>query len=144
MKADLALLLKQAERLIDTQLVSVLREDDLSAEEWRVLHILSDGTGRSMSELAAEAVFNLPALSKLVDRLVSRALLFRAPDQADRRKVLVFVSDRGLSLHRRLKPDVEASSEAFLANVSHNRMEQLIRLLNGFIRDTRPSRSDRT
>ena len=138
MNTELSLLLKQAERLIDTQLIAALRDENLSAEEWRVLDILSDGRGRIMSDLAAEAVFNLPALSKLADRLVARALLFRAPDTEDRRKVLVFISDHGLSVHRRLKPGVEACGEALLANVSETRMQQLKKLLSGFIRDVRP------
>ena len=138
MNTDLSLLLKRAERLIDTQLVAALRDENLSAEEWRVLDILSDGQGRMMSDLAADAVFNLPALSKLTDRLVSRALLFRAPDETDRRRVLVFISDHGLSVHRRLKPGVEASGEALLANVSETRMQQLKKLLSGFIRDAQP------
>lgn len=138
MNTDLSLLLKRAERLIDAQLAAALRDENLSAEEWRVLDILSDGQGRVMSDLAAEAVFNLPALSKLVDRLVSRALLFRAPDQSDRRKVLVFVSDHGLSVYQRLQPDIQASGEALLANVSHNRVQQLKKLLNSFISDASP------
>ncbi|MBP7063180.1 MarR family transcriptional regulator [Ferrovibrio sp.] len=138
MNTDLSLLLKRAERLIDAQLAAALRDENLSAEEWRVLDILSDGQGRVMSDLAAEAVFNLPALSKLVDRLVSRALLFRAPDQSDRRKVLVFVSDHGLSVYQRLQPDIQASGEALLANVSHTRVQQLKKLLNSFISDASP------
>lgn len=138
MNTELSLLLKQAERLIDTQLLAVLRDENLSAEEWRVLDILSDGQGRIMSDLATEAVFNLPALSKLTDRLVARALLFRAPDTEDRRKVLVFISDHGLAVYRRLKPDIKASGDALLANVSETRMMQLKKLLSGFIRDMRP------
>jgi len=138
MNTDLSLLLKRAERLIDTQLVAALRDENLSAEEWRVLDILGDGQGRIMSDLAAEAVFNLPALSKLTDRLVARALLFRAPDQADRRKVLVFISDHGLAVYRRLKPDIDASGEALLANVSETRVQQLKKLLTSFIRDANP------
>lgn len=138
MNTDLSLLLKRAERLIDAQLAAALRDENLSAEEWRVLDILSDGQGRVMSDLAAEAVFNLPALSKLVDRLVSRALLFRAPDHSDRRKVLVFVSDHGLSVYQRLQPDIQASGEALLANVSHTRVQQLKKLLNSFISDASP------
>lgn len=135
MNTDLSLLLKQAERLIDTQLIAVLRDENLSAEEWRVLDILSDGDGRAMSDLASEAVFNLPALSKLTDRLVARALLFRAPDPDDRRKVLVFVSDHGLAVYRRLKPNIKASGEALFANVSETRIAQLKKLLSNFIRD---------
>jgi len=142
MNTDLSLLLKRAERLIDAQLAAALRDENLSAEEWRVLDILSDGQGRMMSDLAAETVFNLPALSKLVDRLVSRALLFRAPDQADRRKVLVFVSDHGLKLHRRLQPDIRASGEALFANVSETRMAQLKKLLNHFIAEAGGSERD--
>jgi DNA-binding MarR family transcriptional regulator len=138
MNTDLSLLLKQAERLIDTQLIAVLRNENLSAEEWRVLDILSDGEGRVMSDLATDAVFNLPALSKLTDRLVARALLFRAPAPDDRRKVLVFISDHGLAVYRRLKPHIEASGEALLANVSETRIEQLKKLLSHFIRDARP------
>lgn len=59
-------------------------------EFWRVLEVLADERGRSMSVLAAEIGMQLPATSKLVDRMTEAALVQRSVDaeRADRRVIL--------------------------------------------------------
>ncbi|OSY42920.1 MULTISPECIES: MarR family winged helix-turn-helix transcriptional regulator [Pseudonocardia] len=73
---------------------------------WRVLDLLADGEGHPMSEIAAYAMVPAPTLTKIVDRLVDRGLVHRRPDDADRRRVLVFGTDRGRELHAALRPRV--------------------------------------
>lgn len=136
MQTTLAILIKRAERRVQARLESLLDSSELSVEQWRVLEILGDGEGRAMTELAGEALLNLPALSKMVDRMVSRSLIFRAPDAADRRKVLVFASDRGLALYRQLKPEVDACHADIDAALGAQRAGELKQLLAHLIEGT--------
>lgn len=77
-------------------------------DAWRVLDLLADGAGHPMSEIAGHAMVPAPTLTKIVDRLVDRGLVYRRPDDGDRRRVLVLLADRGRELHTSLAPAVRA------------------------------------
>jgi DNA-binding MarR family transcriptional regulator len=59
----------------------------------RCLHVVGQGEGRKMQELANELGIKLPALSQIVERLVRRALVERRADPLDRRVVRVHLTD---------------------------------------------------
>ena len=98
----LAYLLAQANREINRQLDARFRKEGVPVEQWRILKVLSDGKGHSMGELAEAVLINHPTLTKMVDRMVSDSLVYRVQDADDRRKVLMFSSDRGKALTQRL------------------------------------------
>lgn len=77
-------------------------------DAWRVLDLLADGAGHPMSEIAVHAMVPAPTLTKIVDRLVDRGLVYRRPDDGDRRRVLVLLASRGRELHGSLAPAVRA------------------------------------
>ncbi len=77
-------------------------------DAWRVLDLLADEAGHPMSEIAAHAMVPAPTLTKIVDRLVERGLVYRRPDDEDRRRVLVLLADRGRAQHTALAPAVAA------------------------------------
>src|SRR5438128_299596 len=91
---DLSQLLSQAERAVTQRLDAVLRPKGGNVEQWRVLQLLSDGTGHPMSEVAEFALLSGPTLTRLVDRMVSDNLLYRRIDDRDRRRVLVYLTAR--------------------------------------------------
>lgn len=97
---DLPQLLSSAERLMTRRLSAALEAESCSVEEWRVLTLLSDGRGHTMSDVAAYALMPAPSLTKLVDRMVSAALVYRRKDPGDGRRVLVYLSSRGRNRHR--------------------------------------------
>ncbi len=84
----------------------MMSSEGLPVEFWRVLEVLADERGRSMSELAAETGMQLPATSKLVDRMTEAALVQRSADPADQRRVILHVSDFGLQKVAALERDV--------------------------------------
>src|SRR6202008_766317 len=98
----LAYLLAQASREINRQLDARLRQEGVPIEQWRILKVLSDGKGHSMGELADAVLLNHPTLTKMIDRMVSDSLVYRLQDADDRRKVLMYSSDRGNILCKRL------------------------------------------
>ncbi len=71
-------------------------------DHWRVLAALVESNGQTMSSLASKVLIEAPSLTKVIDRMVSEGLVFRAPDTSDRRKVLAFLSSRGVAVHNRL------------------------------------------
>lgn len=133
--SSLAYLLAQANRVVSSALERLLAEEGAQIEHWRVLEVLSDEQGRSMGELAQLVLMNHPALTKLMDRMVSRGWVHRAADDADNRKVLVFITDAGLEFVRRLRERVGTYHESLSAGIGDRRADQLRRLLGTLIRE---------
>ncbi|RAO62843.1 hypothetical protein LUPAC06_00300 [Micromonospora saelicesensis] len=107
--ADLLRSLTRAERLLSRRLGAVLADDAISIEAWRVLCLLADGQGHPMSEVSVEASLPPGTLTKLVDQLVDRNLVFRRVDPIDRRRIRAYLTARGRREHARLDERVRAS-----------------------------------
>jgi MarR family transcriptional regulator, organic hydroperoxide resistance regulator len=113
-------------------------DDEFNEEHWRILHVLSDEEGRSMGELAELVLLNGPALTKNIDKLVSRGVVQRAADDEDNRRVLVFISDLGLDVVARLRKRVDAHHETIEEALGPRKTQQLKKLLENLIDESRP------
>lgn len=129
----LAYLLASANRQMRLGLGRLTATEDVTEEQWRILQVLSDEQGRSMGELAERVLMNHPALTKNIDKLVSRGLVQRAADTVDSRRVLVYISDLGLEVVARLKMSVDAHHGAVEDALGPRKTEQLKKLLKAFI-----------
>ena len=130
---SLQTLLSEASRKATADLERVLRPKGVPVEYWRVLEVLADENGRSMSALADAVSMRLPTLSKLIDRLVADALVQRAADPQDLRRVLVYISDPGLQLVTALRDKVRRQRSALDALLGQEHGAALKRLLAAFI-----------
>src|ERR1700674_4782876 len=72
----LAYLIAQADRQIHRRLDEEFRSEGIPVEQWRILKLLAEATGRSMGELAEAALLTHPTLTKTIDRMVSQALVY--------------------------------------------------------------------
>ena len=133
----LAFLLASAHRHMRIGLGQSIGDEDFNEEHWRILQVLSDEHGRSMGELAIRVLLNGPALTKNIDKLVSRGVVQRAPDAGDSRKVLVYISDLGMETVARLKQRVDAHHEGIEEALGPRKTNQLKRLLESFIAESR-------
>jgi DNA-binding MarR family transcriptional regulator len=104
-------------------------------EQWRVLDLLADGEGHPMNEIATHAMVPPPTLTKIVDRLIESALVYRRPDETDRRRILVFLSERGHEKHTNLAPQVALAEQQFVAGLDETDVAHLTRLLANLSRD---------
>ncbi|MFI0480838.1 MarR family winged helix-turn-helix transcriptional regulator [Actinomadura sp. 9N215] len=104
---DLPRVLARVERGIAARLAAALKTAGSTVEEWRVISLLADGAGHTMTEIADFALLPAPTLTKVIDRLVSAGLVFRRVDDADRRRVLAFLSEHGRASFDRLTTAIE-------------------------------------
>lgn len=132
----LAYLLASANRRMRIGLAQSIASEEVNEEHWRILHVLSDEHGRSMGDLAEQVLLNHPALTKNIDKLVSRGLVQRAPDTRDNRKVLVYISDLGLETVRRLRKRVDAHHVEIEVALGSRKTLQLKKLLESFIEES--------
>lgn len=122
-------LLRRATVGLSCRVEGILTEADLTLDQWRVLRTLTECSPLSMSDLASRTYITGPTLTRIADRLVERALLYRNVDAMDRRRVLVHVADRGLALHRSLASGVAEAERCWLAPLSDDETRTLRRLL---------------
>lgn len=99
-------------------------------ERWHTLSLLADGAGHAMAELAGHGLISPPTLTRLIDSMVADNLVYRKVDERDRRRVLVFATQRGRSLHRRIAARIERSVDDILPrDLSREDLERLSELL---------------
>ena len=123
----LAYLMSQADRQLGGWLAAKLAARGCSVPQWRVLRCLADGQGHPMSEIAGFAMLPGPTLTKLVDRMVAGNLVYRRADDQDRRRVLAYLSERGVSLYRQLAEVVDDGQAELLTALGDD--GELARLL---------------
>ena len=132
-KPSLHSLLNQASRQMTSDLRRVVGSEGLPVEFWRVLEVLADECGRSMSELAAATGMQLPATSKVVDRMTDAALIQRSADPADQRRVILHISDFGIQKFAALGADIREHRSRLEGAFSPQQEDRLRRLLAEFI-----------
>lgn len=125
-------LLYQASRLALTDLGKIVGARGMPVASWRVLEVLADEQGRTMSVLAAQIGMLLPTTSKLVDRMIDAALIQRSVDPDDNRRVVLHISDFGLDKFAEIQSGLEAQRQgmyAVLTSAETARLRQLLRKL---------------
>jgi DNA-binding MarR family transcriptional regulator len=98
MAASLESNLTKVFRLFRHQLLEEARTRGLTMAQYTTLRLLSDGTGRRMSDLADYLDLTGGAATALIEKLVERGLVARQEDPQDKRAVLVTLSPSGASL----------------------------------------------
>lgn len=126
-------LLNRAQRELASEMRRVVGAEGLPLEFWRVLEVLADEKGRTMSALAEEAGMQLPATCKLVDRMAEAALLQRSADPLDMRRVIVHISDFGLQKVALLASGMRRQRDRIDQAFGADRQAQLADLLRDFI-----------
>ncbi len=94
-EASLVELVAEANFLLSTSFSSQVKGHGLSATEWRVLGALSANEGVTMTELAQRVLFKQPTLTKAIDRMERAQLVQRRTPSEDRRRTLVYLTERG-------------------------------------------------
>lgn len=103
MEDQLAYLIASVNRQLESDLEEKLRGEGVALEHFRILSALSSQNGQAMGELAHRVLVDSTTLTKIIDKMTAEALVYRAPDPGDRRKVLVFLASKGQALHKKLK-----------------------------------------
>jgi DNA-binding MarR family transcriptional regulator len=74
------------------------RSLDLTVPQFRALAFVNRNEGSSLWEVAHHMGLTAPSTSRLVDTLIARGLMVRKYHPADRRRVQLTVTDRGLAI----------------------------------------------
>ncbi len=128
-------LLARASTGASAQFHAIVKEKGLSVLEWRVLGQLSGGPA-TVSMLAERALSQQPTLTKVLDRMAAEGLVVRLGDTADRRRVLLRLTEKGRRLAAELVPLARAHEARVLAGYAPREAAALKRALKTLIART--------
>lgn len=124
--------------LLSREVATVTRSRDLGPGEFDILASLRRAGPPyrlQPGQLAAATMVSGAAVTSRVDRLVERGLVSREVDPANRRAVLVTLSDEGGALIDELLEEHVANEERLLAPLSDLERDQLAGLLRRLLVD---------
>ncbi|HKR27654.1 MAG TPA: MarR family transcriptional regulator [Acidobacteriaceae bacterium] len=108
----------------------LLKEADLSPAQYNVLRILRGSPdGLLCGQIAERMITRDPDITRLLDRMEKRDLLRRHRDAADRRRVLVRISQQGLAALSRLDEPMQQIHIRQLGHLAPKRLQKLLREL---------------
>ncbi|MBU0483041.1 MAG: MarR family transcriptional regulator [Proteobacteria bacterium] len=95
-----------------------LKPYKLTLEQLHLLKNMPDDSGMSQRQIG-DLVNKTPAnITRILDRLESKSLIIRKSDPADRRASLVFLTDKGKSIIKKVSVIFESLSTNFLHDIS--------------------------
>lgn len=110
-----------------------LEAQEVSVAEWVILRALFDVDALAPSQLAARLGMTRGAVSKLIDRLATKALVRKTPSPHDRRYQSVALTDEGRALVPTLAILADENDSAFFAALSATEQQTLRRLLQKLV-----------
>ncbi|MCK8613827.1 MULTISPECIES: MarR family winged helix-turn-helix transcriptional regulator [Gordonia] len=98
---------------------------ELTAAQTSAINVLADHGPMRMGELAERESIRMPTATSVIDGLTKHELVERRPDPADRRAVLVDLTDHGRELVERIRLGRDVALTDALANLSPEHLEAL-------------------
>jgi MarR family transcriptional regulator, organic hydroperoxide resistance regulator len=92
-----------------------LRERGVSMLEWRVMAVLLERPGESVTGLAKRCLLQQPTMTKLLDRMETDHVVRRSPDRQDHRVVRVSLTSEGATVAALLVEAAKHHEAALLA-----------------------------
>ena len=108
-------LLAAASDVASAQFHERVREHGLRVPEWRVLACLVDRDGEMITRLAEFSLIEQSRLTRIIDQMVERALVLRQSDEHDKRRVRVYLTDKGRDLATMLVEKARQHEQEVLA-----------------------------
>ena len=116
--------------ILSRGLIIILKNEDLSANQYNVLRILRGSPeGLPCGEIAARMITRDPDITRLLDRLEKRNLISRCRETKDRRMVMARITPEGLKLLARLDDPIQEGHRRQLGHLGRQRLEALAELL---------------
>ncbi len=114
-------------RFLEEQVTSLLKQFDLSNQQFNVLRILrgQKGNPANLSTLQDRMIDKNSNTTRLVDKLLNKGLVERHVCEQNRRKVEIFITEEGQRLLKRIDPKMNKLNSDLVKNLSSKQMEGL-------------------
>ncbi|AEG67644.1 MarR family winged helix-turn-helix transcriptional regulator [Ralstonia solanacearum] len=122
-------LVHRARHELVTHIDAALATLDLTAAQWTVVVYLAEDLANTPAELSRLLNYDPGAMTRLIDRLEKKNIVKRAPSDADRRSVVVTLTEQGRTLYPEIRPLIVDVLNHLLRGFSQVEVKQLENLL---------------
>ena len=124
--------------LLGEKFLELLKPYELSSEQYNVLRILrgQKGNPANMFVIQERMIAKNSNTTRLIDKLLLKDFVTREVCPANRRKIEIEITQKGLDLLLELDPLVIQHEEGFASNLSNTELEQLNKLLEKYRKTT--------
>src|SRR5436305_11629550 len=113
--------------VLSRRLAYILKNEDLSSNQYNVLRILRGAPeGLACGEIGSRMISRDPDITRLLDRLEKRGLISRCRETKDRRLVLTSITDAGLKLLAQLDTPVLDAHHLQLGHLGQEKLKTLL------------------
>ncbi len=116
---------------IKDEILSALKPNDLSIEQFNVLRILrgKKGEAANLKDIQDRMVNKMSNTTRLVDKLILKQYVERFVCENNRRKVEIFITDKGLKTLQVIDPIIDKTEQHITKKLSASELKQLNTLL---------------
>jgi MarR family transcriptional regulator, organic hydroperoxide resistance regulator len=122
-------LLTRAGGRMGNAFAKALKPFGLNLSEWRVCASLLYVPQQTLSELSVHATSDISALSRIIDRLESQALVTREKSTTDGRSIRIALTSKGEELALRIVPVAQQHESVILTGFAANDVQVLRTML---------------
>ena len=106
---------------------------DMTPVQFAILSALLADPGEDQVTLARKVAFDPATFGSVIGRLEGRGWVRRAPDAADRRRKLLWVTPQGVEVAQKMKGAVARVQRRILEPLAPGEREQLVALLDRLV-----------
>ncbi len=119
-------------RIVEEAIAATLKPYGLTMQQYNVLRILrgQKGNPANLCTLQERMIDRSSNTTRLVDKLIKKGWVKRQVCEQNRRKVEMFITEKGLAILKELDPVTELNNEKVLKNLSEEQLEELNHLLD--------------
>ena len=127
---SLPMQLLRARETAMAQFRPMLREHELTEQQWRVIRVLASQAQIDAGELAERCFLLAPSLSRILQTLEVDDLIRRSADPEDQRRWLISLTAKGKRKYASVSPDSEALYQTIEQRFGRDKLKKLYQLLD--------------
>lgn len=126
-------LIRRAHQLAVAVFTREMAEFEVTPVQFAILNALMDTPGEDQVTLAGRVAFDAATSGSVILRLEGRGLVRRQPDEADRRRKLLWITPEGEALVQRMKKVVAQSQYRITDPLTDAERAQFLSLLSKLV-----------
>jgi MarR family transcriptional regulator, transcriptional regulator for hemolysin len=115
-----------------------LKEHGISPEQWSVLYHVAEREGMIQKEIAEKSSRDRPTVTRILDALEARELVYKKPGETDRRSFLVYATPSGKALIEQTSAIEYGLNEEIMQAIGEEEYGRMLDLLNQINRYVEP------
>jgi homoprotocatechuate degradation regulator HpaR len=108
----------------------ILRDHDITEQQWRVIRALFGHDGLEVTALAEKTLLLMPSLTRILKTLEEQKLVNKTAVEGDNRRKLIRLAKRGRDLYKKMAPLSEAEYKKIEAQLGSKKLTELYKLLS--------------